>query len=238
MLNTQSIQFWNFRFADSTETYRIRGWSENNKQTKRKITTDTQNIRIKQTRQSGKHVSIGEIAMAKLCNRNTNRSFMARIQLLDGKSIVAAAAPPQFDKHLQLNNVHASRVTPDNYCELMTFDENETESQRTNCQLILCEHAIRDKMLSNRDQSGENSYVYFVQNPNQSNTTTIDRGPATRCGTNNNGGNTKSKLKQFFRGHSINVLILLIFSLGLVDMVNGESIKIHLICSFFSFSRI
>lgn len=125
-----------------------------------------------------------------------------------------------------------------NNCELMTFDPSAVKSKQTHrhrndgtcTKLTLCEYAVHGKMVANSDRCGEHSYVYFVnQNCGEQSASHCNRRPTNRangCG-GGGGGSSKSRIKQFFRGHSASVLILIIFSLGFLDMVNGESFNLY-----------
>lgn len=115
------------------------------------------------------------------------------------------------------------------YCELMTLNTSEVNSDHCdrhrhgNCtKLTLCEYAIHDKMVANRSQSGENSYVYLENNLGKRTSSICDRGHTNRTNGNGGGGGSKSKIRHFLRGHSVSVLILVVFSLGFIDMVNGK----------------
>lgn len=114
-------------------------------------------------------------------------------------------------------------------CELMTFDSSEVKLGQTHrhqnekcTKLIRCEYACAAKMVANRDQCGENSYVYVVNKSDEKCTTNCYRGPAYRTNGSASGGGSKFKIRQFLNGHSISVLILIVFSLGFIDMVNGK----------------
>lgn len=173
-----------------------------------------------------KNVQIGEIKM-ELRNKNTDRCTASANESQRSGSLakfVAAELMKLLRSHFALIDNCATN------CELMTFKSSEVESRQIRCRrngtcdkLTLSENAIHDKMVANRsDQSDENRYVYFVNNSGEQCTTKCKRRPTNR--TNGNGSDgSKSKIRQLFRGHSISVLILIIFSLGLVDMVNGES---------------
>lgn len=176
-----------------------------------------------------KNVPVGEIKM-ELRNKTTNRCRCANESHRNEPLIEIIGIASKLNKHLRSFFVKTIDICT-NYCELMTFNSSDVHLMQTYCQqsekctkLTVHEYAIHDKMVTNRDENNdENSYVYFVNNNNNS-----DEKIKTNCGRgaiNRTNGITssKSKIKQFFRGHSINVLlILIVFSLGFIDMVNGK----------------
>lgn len=157
-----------------------------------------------------------------LRNKTTNRCRCANESHRNEPLIEIIAS--KLNKHLRSFSIKTIDICA-NYCELMTFNSSDVQLMQTYRQrtekctkLTVHEYAIHDKMVTNRDQSDENSYVYFVNNSDEKIKTNCGRDATNRT----NGSGSKSKIKQFFRVHSVNVLILIIFSLGFIDMVNGK----------------
>lgn len=162
-----------------------------------------------------------------LPNKNINRCIRAEESHRNGRLMKFVAT--KIEEHLR--SLFAVIDICGSYCELMTFNPSEVKSDHCDrhrngnaTKLTVCEYAIHDKMVANRCQSGENSYANFVNNSGKEATTHCNRGHTNRTNGNDGGGaGPKSKIRHFFRGHSVSVLILLIFSLGFIDMVNGKS---------------
>lgn len=167
---------------------------------------------------------------SKSVNRCISASKLHRNESMIGH--IAAKIKEQLRSLFALNDICANKN-----CELMTLDRSEVKLRQTHChrngisaKLMLCEYACPDKMVANSEQSGGNSYVYFVNRSGDKSaaTTNCNRGPTTRTnGSASNGIGSKSKIRQFFNGHSVSVLILIVFSLGFIDMVNGKSKADH-----------
>lgn len=166
-----------------------------------------------------------------LPNKNINRCIRANESHRNGPLIKFLAT--KVKEHLR--SLFVAIDICGSYCELMTLNTREVNSDQCDrhrngkcTELTRCEYAVHDKMVANRERSGENSYVYFVNSSGKKTTSHCIRGHKNRTNGNGGGGGggggvSKSKIRHFIRGHSVSVLILVIFSLGFIDMVNGKS---------------
>lgn len=97
---------------------------------------------------------------------------------------------------------------PSEFCRRKSYTNHRHRNEKC-AKLTLSENAIHDKMVPMNDQSEK--CIYFVNSSGDKIPTNCSRGP-------------KSRIRQFFKKHSIGVLVLIIFSFGFIDMVNGKLI--------------